>query len=322
MTAADLQRHLAPLRAQLFAHPLYARVADAGALRTFMRTHAFAVWDFMALLKSLQRGLTCVEVPWHPPARRAAARFVNEIVLAEESDEVAPGRHASHFELYLAAMDEAGADARPVRALVAAIARGVPASEALAARDVPPAAARFVRTTLELAGRPLPAVAAAFLFGREDPIPAMFRRLLDSLPPDARARHPDFCRYLERHEQLDGEQHGPLGRRLLDELCGGDETSWRTALAAAESAIRARIELWDAIAGDLTASLPPRAVATAAAAAASRASTATLDRATPIGAAAPDASATSAPPPPARPTRVRPAARPPGSDRDGSARRR
>jgi len=67
-------------------HPLYEHVSDEHSLRLLMRTHVFAVWDFQSLLKSLQRSLTCVEVPWLPTADAEARRFVNEIVLEEESD--------------------------------------------------------------------------------------------------------------------------------------------------------------------------------------------------------------------------------------------
>jgi hypothetical protein len=107
------------------------------------------VWDFQCLLKALQREVTCVDVVWRPTPDPAARRLVNEIVLDEESD-AAPdwlgGGHLSHFELYLAAMDRAGADAGPIRGLLADLEAGLDVDRALAARELPRGPATSSRT--------------------------------------------------------------------------------------------------------------------------------------------------------------------------------
>ena len=134
---AALESELAPLRDSLDRHPLYACLGDPAALRVFMTNHVFAVWDFMSLLKTLQQRLTCVGVPWLPPADATAARLVNEIVLGEETDEVTTGRFVSHFDLYLSAMTEIGADTGPIRQFVARLREGIPAESALLALQIP-----------------------------------------------------------------------------------------------------------------------------------------------------------------------------------------
>ena len=62
----QLKEAVNPARHRVIGHPVYGRLDDLTAVRIFMRHHVFAVWDFMSLLKSLQRSLTCVDVPWVP----------------------------------------------------------------------------------------------------------------------------------------------------------------------------------------------------------------------------------------------------------------
>ena len=76
-----LQQELEPSRNLLLNHVMFSRVRTLPDLRSFMEHHVFAVWDFMSLLKGLQRELTCVQVPWVPRGIAATRRLINEIVL-------------------------------------------------------------------------------------------------------------------------------------------------------------------------------------------------------------------------------------------------
>src|SRR6266478_260489 len=120
----QLRNTLSPLRYTLVNHPLYAEVDSLSRLRDFMQMHVFAVWDFMSLVKRLQRELTSTSLPWMPPVRSRIARFANEVVLGEESDLGPDKKPASHFELYLRAMDEIGADTQVVKSFMQKIANG------------------------------------------------------------------------------------------------------------------------------------------------------------------------------------------------------
>ena len=237
-----LAARIAPLRTKLAAHPLYAQIQSAEQLRTFMESHVFAVWDFMSLLKALQQKLTCVSVPWVPTKFLASRRFINEIVLGEESDEF-EGRPVSHFEVYLEAMQECGADTRAAMKLVDAARLGQ-----LDLKAAPEAAAKFVATTFELIQTgSVAAQAAAFTFGREDVIPDMFRELVRELNCESSGELSKFVWYLERHIEVDGEDHGPLSLKMVSDLCGEDARLWEEAASAAEAAIEARLALWDGI---------------------------------------------------------------------------
>jgi len=255
---ADVHVHLAPLRRRLVEHPVRRALRTLDDVRTFQEHHVFAVLDFMSLVKALQRALTCVDVPWVPRGDASVRRFVNEIVVGEESDTDGRGGHVSHFELYLTAMRETGARTDVVESVVARLASGVDPDVALAA--APPAAAAFSRTTFAIirAGS-LPAIAAAFTLGREELIPDMFRALVAGHALPGAPPLPTLVDYLERHIHLDGDEHGPLAARLLVSVCGDDPAHWSAARAAAELALTARLALWDGIVAAMGAPAPSSA---------------------------------------------------------------
>jgi hypothetical protein len=243
---ARLQAEIAPLRARLVAHPIYGSLRTIEDVRTFQEHHVYAVWDFMSLLKSLQRALTCTEVPWRPTGDPVARRLINEIVVAEESDDDGCGGYISHFDLYLASMRESGASTLAIEETLNRLRRGDPVASALAA--TPSAARAFSRVTFEIVGSgSIPGIAAAFTLGREDVIPDMFRQLVLDLDASGGPRLPSLVDYLARHVALDGELHGPVAVRMLASVCGDDLDAWRAAGEGASASIRARLALWDAI---------------------------------------------------------------------------
>ncbi|RZK62740.1 MAG: DUF3050 domain-containing protein [Hymenobacter sp.] len=236
----------------MVSHPMYRRIQSLRDLRTFMEYHVFAVWDFMSLLKALQRDLTCTTLPWVPVGSPATRRLINEIVLEEETDVDPEGQATSHFELYLRAMREAGADTAPAERLLAALAGGASVPAALAAADAPVAVQEFVKHTFGVVASGEPhLVAAAFTFGREDVIPDMFRNLV----ADLGERFPDqlgtFTYYLNRHIELDEDNHAPLAQQMVRDLCGTDPQRWQQAADIAAQGMAARVALWDGIAAAL-----------------------------------------------------------------------
>ncbi|HTJ44432.1 MAG TPA: DUF3050 domain-containing protein [Kofleriaceae bacterium] len=242
----ELRAAIEPARRQLVEHPLYEAVDSLPRLRTFMTAHVWAVWDFMCLAKRLQRDLTSMSALWRPPAMPEMARFINGVILGEESDEGPSHEAISHCELYIAAMEEVGAPTDAIRRFLELLSDDVDVEVALAAAGAPRPARAFVRNTLDyaLAGDTVE-VLSAFLFGREDLIPDMFRRILPRWREVRDARR--FSYYVERHIELDGDDHGPAARRALVQLAGHDRAAWEAAQRVAEDAIAARIALWDRV---------------------------------------------------------------------------
>jgi hypothetical protein len=226
---------LASIQSDLAHHPLFAELNDIDRVRQFMQSHVWAVWDFMSLLKRLQRDITCVDVPWKPSAYSPAmVRFINQIVVGEESDVDEEGTPISHFQLYLAAMKEVGADTNPIEAFL----------EDFNLSRLPLHAREFTAQTLQTAlhGDTVE-VAASFFYGREKAIPSMFQGMVDVLKA-SKVSCPKLMYYLERHIHVDGEEHGPLSELCLTELCGNDVSKLQLAEQAGLSALRARMKFW------------------------------------------------------------------------------
>ncbi len=212
-----------------------------------METHVFAVWDFMSLLKRLQREITCVELPWKPsPYPSKLVRLINEIVLAEESDLDQNSEPIDHFSLYLKAMNELGAKTQKIKNFL----------EVQDFDKLTTAQRNFVQYNLELAKTGLlHEVAAAFFFGREKLIPDMFTTIIADLEKNIQEKDqglfPNLKYYLHRHIEIDGNEHGPMAEGCLSILCGNDKQKWEEARIAGIKSLKLRSALWDEVESSL-----------------------------------------------------------------------
>lgn len=229
-------------QSELTRHPVYKTFNDIKAIRHFMEYHVFAVWDFMSLLKSLQRHITCVSVPWQPSIYSSdMVRLINQIVLGEESDVDQSGRAVSHFELYLKAMEEIGANTSGIKTFLKSGDLSL----------IPKGAREFVKYNLETAENGhVVEVASSFFFGREKLIPDMFQAIVDTLKREG-VNAPTFLYYLERHIEVDSGEHGPLAMKCLDQLTAGDPKLQELSLNTGVKALEQRQLLWDEVLASL-----------------------------------------------------------------------
>lgn len=220
----------------LVHHPCYAQINNLENLKIFMQFHVFAVWDFMSLLKRLQRDLTCVSLPWMPsPYPDTVVRLINEIVLGEESDIDENGAPLSHFKMYLNAMDEVGASVADIKQCL----------ETLDFSKQNPAIQNFVNFHLQLAQHgSIEEVAGAFFWGREKLLPDVFTSIVTVIE-NSELECPNLTYYFKRHIQLDGEEHGPMSLKCLDILCSDRAELKAQAEQAALHSLALRNELWN-----------------------------------------------------------------------------
>jgi Protein of unknown function (DUF3050) len=151
-------------------------------LRIFTEHHVFAVWDFICLLKELHRKIVCTQAPWFPPKDAYCAHLIHRILVEEEGDLTEDQQHyLSHFELYLTAMEQIGADTQPIQAFLQLLASGDSLATAVVKLALPDTIQHFITTTFSFFGGEAHTLTAAFVYGREAMTPSLFAPLVRQL---------------------------------------------------------------------------------------------------------------------------------------------
>ena len=257
-----LRNEIEPLRKQLLTHKVYKNISSLEDLKIFLEHHVFAVWDFMSLLKALQNELTCVQVPWIPKGNPLTRRLINEIVLAEETDQDEEGNAKSHFELYIEAMQDCGADISKITYLIQLLREWKSVRTALSQIDIASSIKEFVSFSFDvIETKKAHKIAVVFTFGREDLIPDMFTSILKDMKTEVEnssEKNADSIKkliyYFDRHIELDGDHHSHMAVQMIKELCGDDDEKWNDAIKISKTALQKRIDLWDGILSEITSS--------------------------------------------------------------------
>ena len=238
-----LNSNLTKYREEIVNHALYKKLNSVEDIAIMMEYHVYAVWDFMSLLKALQSLLTCTTSPWKPVGDGKIRQLVNSIVLEEESDVDKENNPLSHYEMYIDAMKQCGANTSAIESFVANVsATNIP--------SVNEGVDAFLKTTFDvIESNETHKIASAFTFGREDLIPDMFTAIVDEYNTENNLDK--FVYYLKRHIELDGGEHGPLALELISNLCGDDDDKWREVEETAIACLVARKKLWDSILANL-----------------------------------------------------------------------
>jgi hypothetical protein len=144
-------------------------------------------------------------------------------------------------------MEQAGANCSVIRRFLELVAAGTPVLDSMDQAGAPSPSKEFVRETWRFVeAAPVHCQAAAFAFGREDLIPDMFARVV-AVDEQSDGAFGTFVDYLSRHIEVDGEQHTPMAMQMLADLCGDDDRKWQECTETVNTALRARLHLWDGI---------------------------------------------------------------------------
>ena len=249
---AEVLSEISELRNKLKIHPVYSSLKTVEDVKIFMQIHAFAVWDFMSLLKALQKKLTCVNVPWLPSEYSKAARLINQIVVDEESDLNVDGLVKSHFEMYIEAMEEISADTTPINTFLNHLSKEKNILLYIDNSKLDDPIKNFLKFTFNtIQNGKTHEIASAFTFGREEIIPDMFLEIVKNTEKKEDISLRKINYYLERHIELDGDEHGPLAHEMISDLCDND-VKWKGVVNTSKKALELRISLWDYINNEIT----------------------------------------------------------------------
>jgi hypothetical protein len=249
MTIQIINQNIQGYKNQLLTHSLYEKVKTIDDLNCFLENHIYAVWDFMSLLKALQNKLTCTSTPWLPIGNPELRYLINEIVVAEETDLALDGSRQSHFEMYLDAMQQCGANTIPVSGFLENVKNTQNIFVSIKQSDLHPNVKAFLDFTFRVIEEGKShKIAAAFTFGREDLIPSMFTEILKNFQTNfPETDLSKLIYYFERHIELDADEHGPMAMQMITELCGNSEQKWKEVEEVSFEALEKRIGLWNAI---------------------------------------------------------------------------
>lgn len=250
-----IKKTIEPLRQEIINHKVYSAIKNIDDLKVFMQFHVYAVWDFMSLLKTLQSNLTCTSVPWFPKGMADIRYLINEIVCGEESDLDLNGIRKSHFELYLDAMKQCGADTSKIEVFTDVLKNTGDFNSAYLSSETPKEARDFVDFTFEVieSGKDY-LQSAIFTFGREDLIPGMFISIINEMHKNFPDDISIFKYYIERHIEVDGDHHSHLAIQMTTNLCKNNEQHWKEIEEVVVRSLKQRIELWNGVYRQLTGS--------------------------------------------------------------------
>mgnify|MGYP001210003162 CR=1 FL=1 len=231
---------------ELNSHKLFEQGATftKEELKVFMEFHIYAVWDFMSIVKSLQDFICPSTYPWRPNkyTRNGIAHLINEIVFSEESDVDEDDNYFSHFDLYVSAMNDVGADSSKAINFIENF-----ELHEYNLSEVPKESFKFIQNTFNcIKSNKLSNIAAIFTYGRETTIPDMFSKILSKIDKKD-IRYNNLRLYIRRHIEVDSSRHGPLSIQLFNYTCENNQDIFDEAVEYAIKAIEARILLWDGV---------------------------------------------------------------------------
>jgi len=154
----------------------------------------------------------------------------------------------SHFEMYIEAMNQVGAKTSQIDSFMSHLQDGNDYQTSLDFVKVKEEIKNFLDFTFEVINsQKLHLIASVFTFGRENLIPDIFVEIVIKFNAQPNENLSKLVYYLDRHIDIDGEEHGPMALNMINDLCANDQDKWDEAKEVCKEALQRRIKLWDSI---------------------------------------------------------------------------
>ncbi|CAG9319831.1 unnamed protein product [Blepharisma stoltei] len=235
---------LKPLRTDLVSAYSSIKLESLPATRVYMKNFIYQAWAVISTLKALRSKLSPSTVPWYPPEDENSVRYINEILLDEETDVAGqPQQYSSHYNLFIKAMREANGFSEPMETLVTDLRQGMAWDKAFIKNKdqykhiISPSTFKYVENEIGIAmNGDLHQIAGFFFLGREETVPDLFSGFVKSLN-EKEVNAPLFKSYIQRHIDLDGDLHAPLGEKITQRVCKEDPKMWKEVYEAGKLGI-------------------------------------------------------------------------------------
>jgi hypothetical protein len=237
-----------PAQDKILNHQVYKEIENLDDLNLFLEYHVFFVWDQMSSLKAMQKDLTCMNVPWVPKRSPQTRKYINELVLNAEGNDLISETVLSEYESYLELMRESDADSSSIERLEKSINRGENFKDLLDHLDMPKVVKSYLDFTYKtIESKDAHKIAANFVFGKQSLIPHRLVKLLNELnkkfPVDLSLQ----IKYFESKVMKETGKIEDVAKKIFEELCGHDEEKWDDVAEVAERTLERRLQLWDDI---------------------------------------------------------------------------
>ena len=251
----NFQNATTPYKIMLFNNKLFEQTFETSKVKIFMDSHVFAIWDYLTILKALQRKLASKNIRLLDQDVPDLPFLINQIVINEEIEEESSQEYLSAlgvYQLYINTMKEIGADINPITNFVESIKNEKYWKDALKEtkslyRYLPITTYDYLEHNLSVVDyAKIHELAGVFFFGRED-IHCKFNLFLRGNQENAK-NFSNLKNFLQRHIDDDAKNKNPiLGEYILNLLCKNDETKWKEVETSVIEAIKKRNEFLDGI---------------------------------------------------------------------------